>query len=99
MREPLNYLPPVVRGQPEANNRELSRRTFRIELFQRQGWDGHRAERWADHLMVRDRSRDVRRLCVECSNLLSAWRCAKRGPVLADVMQRCETFNWAKPKS
>jgi len=94
----MTYLPPRVRDQPAANDRELYRMAFRVELFQQHGWDEQRAERWADHLMVRDRDGDDRRVCVECKNLLSQWRCAKRGPVMVDTLQRCEHFNWATPK-
>jgi hypothetical protein len=97
--EGMSYLPPIVRDQPPANERELFRMAFRSELFQQHGWDEERAGRWADHLLVRDREGDDRRLCCECRNLLSQWRCAKRGPVMADTLQRCEHFNWAKPKS
>ena len=94
----MSYLPPRVTSQPAASERELSRMAFRIELFQQRGFDENRAERWADYLMVRDREGDSRRLCVECKNLLSQWRCAKRGPVMADQLQRCEFFNWQTPK-
>lgn len=77
--------------------KEMERWAFRVELFQRHGWPEDRAESWADRLVQRDRERDDRRLCVECSHLLSQWRCRKRGPVIAEVPQRCEMFAWQKP--
>jgi hypothetical protein len=95
----MTYLPPVRPfGGPALTDKQLSRMAFRIELFQQHGWDEVRAERWADHLCERDTDRDDRRLCVECRNLLSQWRCAEGGPVLADVLQRCNQFVWETPK-
>lgn len=94
----LHYLPPVAPARPAVTDKQINRMSFRIELFQQHGWDEQRAERWADHLHQRDIERDDRRLCVECKNLLSQWRCAQRGTVLADQLQRCPTFAWNTPK-
>lgn len=79
------------------SHREIQRFVFRTKLFQQHGWPEERADGWADKLVDRDRDGDDRRLCVECKNLLSQWRCAKRGPVLAEVLQRCPTFEWERP--
>jgi hypothetical protein len=93
----VNYLPPIRPDGPSLDDRQLARMAFRIELFQQHGWDEQRAERWADHLVTRDTERDDRRLCIECKNLLSQWRCAKREPVIVDVLQRCRAFEWMTP--
>lgn len=79
------------------NSREIARFQYRSELFQQHGWLEARAEAWADKLVLRDRDGDDRRLCVECKNLLSDWRCAKREMVFAEVLQRCPAFAWALP--
>ena len=81
-----------------VSEREARRWLFRSRLFQQHGWPEERAEAWAEKLVGRDRDGDDRRLCVECKNLLSQWRCAERGPVLAEVLQRCPTFQWETPK-
>ncbi len=80
------------------SEREIKRFLFRVELFQQHGWPEERAEAWADKLVNRDRDGDDRRLCVECQNLLSDWRCADKGAVVADLLQRCPSFVWARPK-
>lgn len=79
------------------NAREIARFQFRSELFQQHGWPVERADAWADTLVLRDRSGDERRLCVECKHLLSDWRCAKREAVFAEVLQRCPAFKWQVP--
>lgn len=91
-------MPAVAPPRDALNDKQIARMAFRVELFQRHGWDEKRAERWADRLHQRDLDRDDRRLCVECKNLLSQWRCAQRGLVLVDVLQRCPTFSWMTPK-
>jgi len=78
--------------------RQQVRHDFRVQLFQQHGWPQERAAAWAMRLVERDADGDDRRLCVECSNLLSQWRCRERGAVLAETLQRCPTFNWATPK-
>ena len=77
---------------------QSARMAFRVELFQRQGMDAERAQGWADRLVMRDEERDDRRLCVECKNLFSDWRCSKRGAVITDQLQRCPSFTWNTPK-
>lgn len=77
--------------------REAVRHQFRVRLFQQHGWPAERATQWADTLVGRDQSRDDRHLCVECKHLLSQWRCAQRGAVVADVLQRCPSFEWKTP--
>lgn len=94
----MHYLPPVAGPRAPLNDKQLARMAFRVHLFQQHGWDEQRAERWADHLHQRDLDRDDRRLCAECKNLLSQWRCAKRGQVVMDQLQRCKTFEWMTPK-
>lgn len=69
---------------------------FRVKLFTLDHcWPEERAQEWADRLVGRDRSGDDRRICPECAHLLSQWRCAKRGHVIAEVPQRCPMFVWA----
>lgn len=93
----MTPLPPEL-PQP-MNAREIKRWLFRAQMFQRHHqWPEDRAEQWADTLLRRDRAGDDRRLCAECANLLSQWRCAQRGPVLAETLQRCPTFKWETPK-
>lgn len=70
----------------------------------RHGFDLDLAERITDHLMLRDRQLDDRRMCIECSHLDHAGRCgtARAGrlvgagrdlqPVKA-VLMRCPGFN------
>lgn len=92
------YVPPALSpDHAPASDREQARKAFRVWLFEQHGWTPRRAAAWADVLMVRDRQRDDRRLCVECANLSSKWDCRKGGPVLADQLQRCGTFDWRKP--
>lgn len=95
--EPLPTTDYSRRG--ELDDRQIGRLEFRTELFQRHGWPLERAEAWADRLVERDTERDDRRLCVECRNLLHDWRCAQGGTVVAEQLQRCDQFQWEKPKS
>ena len=95
---PLHYLPPAAPARCGLSVKQLARMAFRIELFQQHGWGQERAERWAGRLVARDADKDDRRLCVECKNLLNNWRCAKRGAVVADQLQRCASFTWNAPK-
>lgn len=77
----------------EEKRHRLRIRWMTIDL----GWPEDRAAYWADMLTVRDREHDARRMCVECRHLLPQWRCARKGPVLAQVLQRCELFGWRVP--
>lgn len=50
--------------------REVQRRTFRLDLFKRRGVTGERAGLLVDRLTLRDRAfRDDRRMCIECKHL------------------------------
>lgn len=51
------------------SDREIARFTFRHALFQRRGMPEPQAEALAERLVLRDRDRDDRRCCAECSNL------------------------------
>jgi hypothetical protein len=94
----LRYLPPIRRPGAVLTEAQQFRKTFRIELFQQHGWSEGLAQHWAAHLVERDADKDDRKLCVECENLLSQWRCAARGAVVAEVLQRCPSFVWARPE-
>lgn len=92
-----------------VGDREISRFTFRIGLFKRRGYEADRAERTADALRERDRLRDDRRMCIECTHLQRSggcfqaaqgkllWPADKRLQPVTDVLQRCERFEFAKP--
>ena len=95
----LRYLPPIRRPGAVLTPAQEFRKAFRIELFQKHGWSEGLSSHWAAHLVERDEDRDDRRLCVECANLLSQWRCASKGAVIGDVLQRCPLFVWAKPEN
>lgn len=84
---------------PLLSEVEQRRATFRMHLMEAAGWDEIRAKKWALRLAARDLDQDDRRLCVECRWLTSKWQCcaAKRGPVLAETLQRCSSFGWEKP--
>lgn len=84
-------------GERQVTEKEATRHAFRVELFQAHGWPEWRAQMWAWKLVERDQDKDGRRLCVECDHLLSNWRCRVNGPVLAEVLQRCPTFEWSTP--
>lgn len=76
---------------------ETKRAEFRQRLFESHGWDERRARAWALKLAARDLERDDRRLCVECKHLTSKWGCRAGGSVVAEVLQRCQKFDWEKP--
>ena len=69
----------------------------RISIFRRRGFDAASSDGIADRLLDRDRDRDDRRLCVECSHLATPqWRCRRDGyPTL--LLQRCSLFDWELP--
>ena len=92
----LPAISPIER--PSLNTKQLNRMAFRVWLFQEHGWDENRAGRWADKLHDRDMEKDDRRLCVECKHLTSSWGCMKGGDVVADLLQRCPTFEFEVPK-
>lgn len=79
----------------------------RLNRFTEMGLGLEPAEQLADRLVMRDRERDDRTLCFECSYLRKGWRCTnwKRAGVairaidanlpfeLMNLMQRCDGFN------
>ena len=77
---------------------EVSRFNFRVWLFSRRGLSAFHAEALADRLALRDQGKDRRRVCAECSNYIHESKCAKRGPLLMDILQHCGQFAWEKPK-
>ena len=77
---------------------ETKRAEFRAALFERHGWPEDRARAWVLKLAARDLERDGRRLCVECKHLTSKWGCRAGGSVVAEVLQRCPSFEWEVPR-
>jgi hypothetical protein len=87
---------------------EIERFSKRVPMFVRRGMSGAQAELIAESLVRRDRERDDRRMCVECSHLQRDGGCfsARQGwihgatkrmePVLT-ILARCESFKWAMP--
>lgn len=53
---------------------------------------GTQADRLAELLVHRDRDRDDRALCIECSRASGGWRCSARQAFLLDQLQRCPSF-------
>lgn len=78
-------------------DKQETRRLYRVELFEAQGFEHWRAQMWSWRLVHRDADRDDRRLCVECHHLLSGWRCRRHEAVLPDTLQRCPSFEWERP--
>ena len=89
---------------PDLTPREADLLARRVETFIRRGQSQELAEQRAEKLLVRDRERDDRRLCLECVNYSQGLcRAAIRaglgtGTVSVDVraihakLQRCEGF-------
>ncbi len=89
------------------SEREAGRVVVRLGLFTRRGWPPDKAQAFADRLTTRDRERDDRRACIECSNLQRKGGCfiAQEGKLhritrtytpITDILQRCNAFAWAK---
>lgn len=78
------------------SDREIDRYAKRIEIFIRRGLTVDCAERLADRLARRDREKDDRRCCDECSRLVKGWRCGADADraTLPGVLQRCDDFGW-----
>lgn len=85
---------------------EISRFLKREALFRRRG-EGHDAEALAERMQARDRDRDDRRMCIECTHLQQDGGCfaARQGWLHATprnftpvrtLLQRCDQFDWAK---
>lgn len=74
-------------------DRETARFTFRDALFKRRGCSPAEAETLADQLATRDRDRDDRRLCLECSHLQRDGGCfqARQGLLDPEVPERAMT--------
>jgi hypothetical protein len=91
-------------NSPAMNTREIDTFTARLALFTDKGESLDDAERLADRLVIRDRERDNRRLCLECAHLqgYGRWRCgnwqaadvARQGLAgdLVLMLQRCRGF-------
>ena len=54
---------------------QIRRAMFRMALLVRRGLTAHLSEWWADRLTVRDKERDDRRICLECSSLQRDGKC------------------------
>ena len=95
--------------RPAMTAREIDRFQARVRLFTQRGWAIECAERVADHLVLRDRDGDERRLCIECASLQGDGGCfeARRGRVpgaarrgfepMTATLTRCPVFAWAVP--
>jgi len=92
------------------NSHEIDTFTARLERFTDKGMAYDQAEALTDKLVLRDRERDCRRLCLECRHLqgVGRWRCgnwqqsdmAREGLArdLALLLQRCKGFvAWHAP--
>ena len=84
-------------SRPALTDRQITRMAARSALFVRRGWSDQKADQWADRLHDRDMEQDERHICQECKSLKSGFACAKRQPVLADVLQRCPSFEFWTP--
>ena len=71
----LTVTPPSQRNDLPWGDKQIARFQFRVQLFQRRGWDLHKAETYADRLAERDHERDDRHLCVECVHLQRSGGC------------------------
>jgi hypothetical protein len=59
----------------------------------RSTWLGYsNAKGRAEMLLHRDRAIVDLRLCIECSNAGTGWRCSKREAFMLDKLQRCTSF-------
>ena len=88
--------------------RETERFMKREAMFRRRGMAPMPAEALADRLATRDRDRDDRRCCEECSHIQRDGGCAairieatrgddKRLKPIRDLLQRCATFAFQIP--
>lgn len=69
---------------------EIAIFTKRTQLFQRRGMSVKDAEQVSERLLVRDRDRDDRRLCIECRHC-NGKRC-QMGSAMLNILQRCPRF-------
>lgn len=95
------------------NGREIDTFTGRLARFTDKGLILADAEQQADRLLIRDRDRDDRSLCLECAHLHGAghWRCGNRHRAevatqlkdahlpgaLVLTLQRCPGFGGSTP--
>jgi hypothetical protein len=91
----------------DMNSFEIDIFMSRLTRFTDMGLGLEPAEQLADRLFIRDRDRDDRTLCFECSYLRKSWRCAnwvRAGVAIrpidanlpfefVNLMQRCGGFN------
>jgi len=57
------------------NGRELEKFIERLARFKHLGLNLDVAENLADRLLLRDRDKDDRSICLECAHLKTGWRC------------------------
>lgn len=95
----------------EVGDREIARATFRAGLFRRRGMSDADAQAAIDRLMVRDFTRDSRRMCCECQHMQRNQGCfpASQGrmvktdgvgrwfKVIPNMLQRCSFFEFQTP--
>jgi restriction endonuclease Mrr len=88
------------------NTGEIDRFTARLVRFTDRGLTMDDAERMADRLVIRDRQKDDRAICLECTHLHRAGRCgnwqragvaiqsrdAQLAPEFMHLLQRCDGF-------
>lgn len=88
------------------NTAEIDTFAARLARFTDWGLDLPAGERLADRLVMRDREKDDRALCLECTHLQRGWRCANGQQASASIrawdaqlpgdcvglLQRCEGF-------
>jgi len=88
------------------NTAEIDTFTARLARFTVRGVIQGDAECLADRLVIRDREKDDRAMCLECTNLHRGWRCgnwqragvairardAQLAPEFMHLLQRCDGF-------
>lgn len=88
------------------NSEEIDRFMARRARFTDKGLDLEVAELLADRLVIRDRDKDDRRLCMECAHLQQSGRCgnweragvaarerdAQLATEIVQLLQRCDGF-------
>jgi hypothetical protein len=95
---------------PAMNTAEIDRFIERLARFTDRGVTLEGAERIADRLVMRDRQKDDRAVCLECTHLHRAGRCGnwqragvairpndtQLGGDFVNLLQRCDGFNKEK---
>jgi hypothetical protein len=108
-REPANDSP-AEKSDPDLwcwpnsdamNSAEIDSFASRVSLFSRQGIAIEKAEFLSDSLRLRDRRRDDRRVCIECTHLkrgkcgnyrAAGLQASDIGTDLSILLQRCKGF-------